>query len=112
MSITPRVIKFLVNSASSADHIAIGDGQWVHVPETGKYNIEATLDGNGGSATVEVHGSNFGGQPAPATLLATFILSGANDRATEPMDDPGFNLWCTKVVSISGGASVKVVVGG
>lgn len=111
-SIAPRVIKALLNSSNNAIHTATGNGQWVAIPPLEKMNIEAVLSAAGGSATIEVHGSNFGGVPSEGSRLATFILSGADDRASETKTDPGYFYMCTKVTAISGGASVNVVVGG
>lgn len=111
-SADPRVIKFLLTTTGNANHTAVGDGQWVAIPKADKLNFEAILSGAGGTATVEVHGSNAGGVPGAGSLLMTFTLSGADDRASETKPDPAYFYMCTKVTAISGGATVTVVVGG
>lgn len=107
-----RVVKYLLNSSGSEAHTATGDGKWAEIPKVEKMNLEVALSPAGGTATVEIHGSNFGGVPGAGSLLVSFTLSGANDRSAQTKPDPGYLYMCSKVVSISGGASVIFVVGG
>ena len=106
-----RIMKELVNSTNGLTHTTVNVGQWVAVPKLEKINLEAALSSAGGTATVEIHGSNFGGVPGAGSLLATFILSGADDRGSQQKPDPAYLYMCAKITAISG-ATVTAVVGG
>lgn len=111
MSDTPRVVKTLLNASGGSTHTTVAAGQWVEIPKSEKVNLEAWLSSAGGTATVEIHGSNFGGVPGTGSLLATFILSGADDRGSQQKPDPAYLYMCAKITAISG-ATVTAVVGG
>lgn len=106
-----RVVETLLNASGGITHTTVGAGQWVEITESKKVNLEAMLSPAGGTATVEIHGSNFGGVPGPGSLLATFILSGASDRGSETKPDPAYQYMCANILAISG-ATVTVGVGG
>lgn len=108
----PRVIKTLLNASGGSTHTTLGAGRWVEIPESAKVNLEAFLSPSGGTATVEIHGTNFASAPpSEGSLLATLILSGANDRASETKPDQGYLFMCANITAISG-ATVTAGVGG
>lgn len=106
-----RIVETLLNGSGGITHTAVGDGRWMEISKSEKINLEAMLSSAGGTATVELHGSNFGGVPSAGSLLATFILSGANDRGSQTKPDPAYLYMCAKITAING-ATVTVVVGG
>lgn len=106
-------VQKLPNAAGEHIHTATGQGAWVPSPMT-PISLEAYLDGAGGSATIEVHGSNIaaGVTPGAGTLMATFTLSGANDRASQDKPNARYFYMCANVTAISGGAKAQVAMGG
>lgn len=106
------ILRTLLNSTGGTTFTATDTGKWVafHV---GRITIEAFLSAAGGTATVEIHGSNYSNTtPSAATLLATVTLSGANDRATQSKPEAFYLYKCAKVTAIGGGAVVTVALGG
>lgn len=101
--------QYLLNSSGLPTHSAIGAGMW-SMSDDSDVVIEAFLDGNGGSATIEVQGANT--TDSPGSVMATFILSGANDIASVGKPDVMYKFRRAVVKAISGGALCKVVIGG
>lgn len=107
-----NIVWYLPNPSGGDEHTAVGVGQWIRLPYT-DICIEPFLGSAGGTATVKVHASNIGPGvvPSESTRMATFILSGANDRKPQPKPD-AVGLWkCAEVTDIGGGAVLKISVG-
>lgn len=106
-------VQKLPNAAGGHIHTATGQGAWVPAPMTG-ISLEAYLDLAGGSATIEVHGSNIGAgvTPGEGTKMATFILNGVNDRASQDKPTAKYFYMCANVTAIAGGAQAEVAMGG
>lgn len=108
-----NITQKLQNADGIDSHTSVGTGKWVRVSLT-NVSIEAYLGAAGGTATIEVHGSDTGGATVPSYLthMATFVLSGVRDGATQPKPDARHFFMCTKVTAISVGASAEVLVEG
>lgn len=106
-------VKKLPNADGGYQHTTVGQGKWVGL-SMGKISAEGFLDLVGGTATIEVHGSNIGAGvvPSEATRMLTIDLSGVNDRASQTKPDAMYCYMCANVTAITGGATAVVVIGG
>lgn len=101
----------LPNSTGGVTFTTAVAGIWVNLPAS-TISVEASLSAAGGTATVEVHGSNLSTTTASAaTLLATVTLSGANDRATITKSEAAYVYKKAVVTAIGGSAVVSVGLG-
>lgn len=100
----------LPNVSGNVTHTTVNNGKWVLLPVS-EISLELYLSAAGGTATVEVHGSNFADTtPTAATRMATFSLTGANDRVTLTKPDASY-VYKSAVVTAISSATVTVAVG-
>ena len=107
------IVQNLKNTSGSNPHTSVGQGSWASTP-MGPMSIEAYLDAVGGTATIEVHGSNIGAgvTPSAGTLMVTFTMSGVNDRASITKPSAMYKFMCVNITAIAGGATARIVIGG